>query len=225
MAEPTNINTPDGRRQYIADLVARGGVQIDPDDPAFELVILNRLVLDDQKSELEILVGQVVNEGKKMRQAVNAVPELVRSQVAPELGKLAMATTEAKAAIAELAEAQKVSIQQFTAAEKVEFRGAMTTAAKTIAGDALDGAVRALQVAASAHDNAMKQETQQTSKIVLVAVLCGFLGSLVGSAGIYALLGKPSDEEAAIGRAVSSIWSQLDSKTQGRIQTARERMQ
>jgi len=224
MAEPTNINTPDGRRQYIADLVARGGVQIDPDDPAFELVILNRLVLDDQKSELELLVGQVVNEGKKMRQAVNAVPELVRSQVAPELGKLAMATTEAKAVIAELAEAQKVSIQQFTATEKVEFRGAMATAAKTIAGEALDGAMRALQVAASAHDNAMKQGKQQTSNLVMVAVLCGFLGSLVGGAGIYALLGKPGDEEAALGRAVSSIWSQLDSKTQGRIQAAKERM-
>lgn len=225
MAEPTNINTPDGRRQYIADLVARGGVQIDPDDPAFELVILNRLVLDDQKGELENLVGQVVAEGKKMRLAVTAVPELVRSQVAPELGQLAMATTEAKAAIAELAEAQKVSIQQFTATEKVDFREAMTTAAKTIAGEALDNAARALQVAAAKHDNAIKQEKQHATKFVLVAVLCGFLGSLVGGAGIYALLGKPGDEEAAIGRAVSSIWSQLDSKTQGRIQTARERMQ
>ncbi len=224
MAEPTNINTPDARRQYIADLVARGGVQIDPDDPAFELVILNRLVLADQKGELENLVGQVVNEGKKMRLAVTAVPELVRSQVAPELGQLVTATEEARTAIAELVEAQKDGIRQFIATEKVEFLGAMETAAKRIAGEALDGAVRTLQVAASAHDNAMKQGKQQTTKLVLVAVLCGFLGSLVGGAGIYALLGKPGDDDAAIGRAVSSIWSQLDSKTQGRIQAARERM-
>lgn len=68
--------------------------------------------------------------------------------------------------IAELAEAQKVSIQQFTATEKVEFRGAMTTAAKTIAGEALENAARALQVAASSHDNAMKQEKTFVTALV-----------------------------------------------------------
>lgn len=39
--------SPEDRQKYIGGLVARGGVSIDPDDPAFELVILNRLMLED----------------------------------------------------------------------------------------------------------------------------------------------------------------------------------
>lgn len=173
----------------------------------------------------DALIAELLGDVGTLHDRIKELPDELEGAVAPSLGKLVLATKKIESTIAQLGDAQTISIQRFTAMEKIEFREAMTTAAKTIAGEALDGAARALQVAAANHDNAMKQEKQQTTKLILVAVLCGFLGSLVGGAGIYALLGKPGDEEAAIGRAVSSIWSQLDSKTQGRIQTARERMQ
>ena len=41
------------RRKYIAELVEKTGIRIDEDDPAFVLVLLNRLILQDQKTELE----------------------------------------------------------------------------------------------------------------------------------------------------------------------------
>ena len=52
------------RRKYIAELVARTGVQVDEDDPVFAVVLLNRLILEDQKSELETLVEQLSKTGK-----------------------------------------------------------------------------------------------------------------------------------------------------------------
>lgn len=56
------------RRKYIAELVARTGIQVDEDDPVFAVVLLNRLILEDQKSELEALVEQL----SKTSKAINA---------------------------------------------------------------------------------------------------------------------------------------------------------
>ena len=55
------------RRKYIAELVEKTGIRIDEDDPAFVLVLLNRLILQDQKTELEALVGQLVKAGGNIR--------------------------------------------------------------------------------------------------------------------------------------------------------------
>ena len=55
------------RRKYIAELVEKTGIRIDEDDPAFVLVLLNRLILQDQKTELEALVGQLVKVGGAVR--------------------------------------------------------------------------------------------------------------------------------------------------------------
>lgn len=173
----------------------------------------------------DALIAELLGDVGSLHDRIKELPRELEEAVVPTVGKLVLAAKKIENTISQLGDAQVVSIQRFTAMEKIEFREAMTTAAKTIAGEALDGAARALQVAAANHDNAMKQEKKQTTKLVLVAVLCGFLGSLAGGVGTYASLGNPGDENAAIGRAVSSIWSQLDSKTQGRIQTARERMQ
>ena len=46
------------RRKYIAALVEKTGVRLDEDDPIFAVVMLNQLILEDQKTELEALVGQ-----------------------------------------------------------------------------------------------------------------------------------------------------------------------
>ena len=55
------------RSKYIAELVEKTGIRIDEDDPAFVLVLLNRLILQDQKTELEALVGQLVKAGGNIR--------------------------------------------------------------------------------------------------------------------------------------------------------------
>ncbi|HBC9315285.1 TPA: hypothetical protein KE824_003972 [Escherichia coli] len=52
------------RRKYIAELVERTGIQFDQDDPIFAVVMLNQLILEEQKSELETLVEQLSSTGK-----------------------------------------------------------------------------------------------------------------------------------------------------------------
>lgn len=52
------------RRKYIAELVARTGVKVDENDPIFAVVLLNQIILEDQKSELEALVEQLSKTSK-----------------------------------------------------------------------------------------------------------------------------------------------------------------
>ena len=51
------------RRKYIAALVEKTGVRFDEDDPIFAVVMLNQLILEEQKSELEKLVGRLAKIG------------------------------------------------------------------------------------------------------------------------------------------------------------------
>lgn len=52
------------RRKYIAEVVKKTGIRLDENDPVFAVVLLNQLILEEQKSELEILVEQLSSTGK-----------------------------------------------------------------------------------------------------------------------------------------------------------------
>lgn len=55
------------RRKYIAALVEKTGVRLDEDDPIFAVVMLNQFILEDQKTELETLVGQLAKVGRAVQ--------------------------------------------------------------------------------------------------------------------------------------------------------------
>lgn len=52
------------RRKYIAEVVKKTGIRLDENDPVFAVVLLNQLILEEQKSELETLVEQLSSTGK-----------------------------------------------------------------------------------------------------------------------------------------------------------------
>lgn len=52
------------RRKYIAEVVKKTGIRLDENDPIFAVVLLNQLILEEQKSELETLVEQLSSTGK-----------------------------------------------------------------------------------------------------------------------------------------------------------------
>lgn len=172
----------------------------------------------------DALIAELLGDVGALHDRIKKLPDDLEGAVAPTIGKLVLATKKIETTIAQLGDAQIISIQRFTTMEKIELREAVKSAAKEIVGETLDHAARALQASAGAHDKAINDSRQQNARLIMVAVLCSFITSLVVGGGMYALLGHQDKQQAALGRAVSSIWSDLDSKTQGRIQAARERM-
>jgi len=54
----------------------------------------------------------------------------------------------------------------------------------------------------------------------LIALAIAVTGSAMSVWGAYWMFGRERDEQAAIGRAVMSVWSELDEKTRSRIEQA-----
>ena len=172
----------------------------------------------------DALIAELLGDVGALHDRIKELPSEVEEAVVPTIGKLVLATKKIESTIAQLGDAQIISIQRFTAMEKIELREAMKSAAKELVGETLDKAAQALQASAGTHNKAINDGKQQNARLIMVAVLCGLITALVVGGGMYALLGHQDKQQAALGRAVSSIWSDLDSKTQGRIQAARERM-
>ena len=114
------------RRKYIAELVEKTGIRIDEDDPAFVLVLLNRLILQDQKTELEALVGQLVKAGGNIRgETIKQVEERCNATLRQLQVEAATLKTDLQREHAGYREATKEALRQ-------EIGGTIASAASTI---------------------------------------------------------------------------------------------
>lgn len=114
------------RRKYIAELVEKTGIRIDEDDPAFVLVLLNRLILQDQKTELEALVGQLVKVGGAVRgEVIKQVEEQCNATLRQLQVEAATLKTDLQREHAGYREATKEALRQ-------EIGGTVARAASTI---------------------------------------------------------------------------------------------
>ncbi|MCP1608222.1 MULTISPECIES: hypothetical protein [Pseudomonadota] len=114
------------RRKYIAELVEKTGIRIDEDDPAFVLVLLNRLILQDQKTELEALVGQLVKVGGAVRgEVIKQVEEQCNATLRQLQVEAATLKTDLQREHAGYREATKEALRQ-------EIGGTIANAASTM---------------------------------------------------------------------------------------------
>lgn len=114
------------RRKYIAELVEKTGIRLDEDDPAFVLVLLNRLVLQDQKTELEALVGQLVKAGGSIRgETIKQVEERCNATLRQLQVEAATLKTDLQREHAGYREATKEALRQ-------EIGGTIANAASTM---------------------------------------------------------------------------------------------
>lgn len=171
----------------------------------------------------DALTIELLGDVGRLHDQIKALPEGLKTSLAPTLGAIALATKEAQEAINKVGAAEKASFGNFTAAEKVALRDSLKAALREEAGEALASAARELATSARVHQDAAKGETRQRWQWIAVAFAGSLLAGALGFYGSHLLYGKQMDEQAAYGRAVGSVWDSLDAKTKERIQTARER--
>lgn len=168
-------------------------------------------------------IGRCDDKVTALEKKLDALPEALKESLAPWLGALALASKEAQATIGQLGAAEKVAFGNFAAAEKVALRDALKASLREEAGEALASVARELAASAKALDNAVKGETRQRWQWIAVAFAGSLLAGALGFYGSHLLYGQKTDEQAAVGRAVGTVWDGLDAKTKERIQAARER--
>jgi len=137
----------------------------------------------------DALIAELLGDVGALHDRLKELPSELEEAVVPTVGKLVLAAKKIESTISQLGDAQVVSIQRFTAMEKIEFREAMKGAAKEIVGETLDHAARALQASAGAHDKAINDSRQQNARLIMVSVLCSVITAIVVGGGMFALIG------------------------------------
>lgn len=171
----------------------------------------------------EVLIAELLGDVGKLHDDIKALPGNFEKEVSPTLGAILKASKEAQATIGQLGAAEKASFGNFAAAEKVALRDALKASLREEAGEALASVARELAASATALDKAVKEETRQRWQWIAVAFAGSVVAGVLAFYGSHLLYDKQSDEEAAFGRAVGTVWNSLDAKTKERIQAARER--
>lgn len=114
------------KADLIAAIAAKHGIRLDADDPAFLIVDLNRLVLEDKANELVRLLEEVTAKAHNMQQISDSVQKNLSQTLesveatAMAMGKFAQQEREAqaislKAATDYFAEENRKSTQSFKA--------------------------------------------------------------------------------------------------------------
>jgi len=130
------------RRKYIAELVEKTGIRIDEDDPAFVLVLLNRLILQDQKTELEALVGQLVKAGGNIRgETIKQVEERCNATLRQLQVEAATLKTDLQREHAGYREATKEALRQEIGGTIANAANAMQDARHSIMGPVWTAAI------------------------------------------------------------------------------------
>jgi hypothetical protein len=172
---------------------------------------------------LEMLgdIGRCDDKITALENKIDALPEALERAMAPTLGALVKASKEAQATIGQLGTAEKATFGNFAAAEKVALRDALKAALREEASEALASVARELATSSRIHQDAAKGEKVQRWQWIAVAFAGSLLAGALGFYGSHLLYGKQADEQAAFGRAVSTVWDSLDAKTKARIQAER----
>jgi hypothetical protein len=151
---------------------------------------------------------------------IKALPYAMNEALAPTLGALVTASKEAQNTIVQLGAEQKASLQNFSAGEKNAVREVIKKVLQEEAGNALANAARELATSARIHQDATKHEASARWQWIAVAFAVGMGATAMTIYGLHLLYGQEFEKQALYGRALGSVWDNLDAKTKKRIQDA-----
>ncbi len=168
----------------------------------------------------EALIAELLGDVGLLHDEIKTLPGKLNGSLAPTLEALSRAKTNATATIDQHAEQQKGHLQYYVAQQKSALLNDIHAAIRQEAGAALSGVSRALEQSARAHQSALHQTTHQGIQWVMIALATGILGGVIGVFGTYFIYVKEEANLAAYGRALGTVWGQLDNSTKSRIQEA-----
>lgn len=173
-------------------------------------------------TNLDALIAELLGDIGQLHDQVRALPDAFKGAMAPSLGSLVLASKEAQEVIKQLGEAEKISISNFTAAEKMALRDALRGSLTLIVSEILSDYAKELTDSARLHKEAMRQTEVQKWRWLMFAFASSLLACAIGMYGTYYFLGSDIKSQAEYGNAVFKVWNSLDAKTKEKIQAARD---
>lgn len=193
----------------IAEIAARHGVRLDPDDPAFLLVELNQMAFEEKEAEAKA----------QMELAENRITALIG--FLQKAGDVYQEQTEAytkalgESIAVKMAEDAKAAKARFDSDSKDAIRAALTEVEKavksTVQKEVTDPAQKLLRA-----------QRQNVWRTMAYGLACSILGGAVVLSANYYGRDKLKETYLSYGKAVVQSWEKLDEKAKSAINAKRE---
>ena len=171
---------PSDNKKLAGEIFARTGIAINPDDPIFVLVELNRLVLDDQKTDLEEIRASFDASAQNASEALTQKIGLLHLAAEDYQKKIERFTNDAAQQLVKKIESDRKELDHWITEKAANETGAIvkevTQAIKKTVGATVANEVRAPLTAA-------------TGKLFALCFGCGLIGSLVGIGALWLAFG------------------------------------
>lgn len=199
------------RRKYVAELVEKTGIRIDEDDPIFAIVLLNRAILEDQKTALEASGDKLRDEIAQFHADLNKLAETAKEQVTAHIEKTANASVD---------DMQKRFVAAITDTAKAEVAKAIDPVKKATADE-----LGRLEKAARSLGSEADYSRDRWKLCVYSAGLASlFVAVLVFAAALFAVnklqLNDDEKRQLKMGQQIEAVWSDLDQRTRDRLNSA-----
>lgn len=216
--------------KMIAAVVERLKIRLDEDDPAFVLVELNRLALEETVAQLLDQFDGTLSKIAAVRDGFAESGQASAQQVGEKTAEVIAATERLFKLCAEMAEATKRQLATSTKLAKDEFSNQLQTVTQQVAIEAVREGVTAeiketakqTKAAVVALQNAAEKRSDSTTRTVLLSTVLSLLAAGTVAAAMTYL--KPSSQLTeeqkqlvARGEVLSQIYPSLDKKSQIKI--------
>lgn len=199
------------RRKYVAELVEKTGIRIDEDDPIFAIVLLNRAILEDQKTALEASGDKLRDEIAQFHADLNKLAGTAKEQVTAHI------ETTANASVIDM---QKRFVDAITDTAKVE----MQKAIEPVKSASADELARLEKAARSLGSEADYSRDRWKLCVYSAALSSLFVAVLVFAAALFAVnklqLNDDEKRQLKMGQQIEAVWSDLDQRTRDRLNSA-----
>lgn len=193
----------------IAEIAARHGVRLDPDDPAFLLVELNQMAFEEKEAELKAQANEAENRITGLIGFLQRAGEVYQEQIKTYTnvqGETIRAQMEADAQAAK-ARFDRDSHDAIRATLTEVERAVKSTMQTEIAGPA---------------QKLLRAQRQNVWRTLLYGLSCGVLGGAMVLGANYFVRDKQKETYISYGKAVVSSWEKLDKNAKAAINAERE---
>lgn len=200
------------RRKYVAELVEKTGIRIDEDDPIFAIVLLNRAILEDQKTALEASGDKLRDEIAQFHTDLNKLAETAKEQVAAHIEATANAS---------VSDMQKRFVAAIADTAKAETAKAMEPIKSATAENLaqLEKAARSLGSEANYSRDRWKLCVYSAVGASILSTVFVFVATMFALAK-YDGLDADQTRQLKMGQQIEAVWSDLDQRTRDRLNSA-----
>lgn len=193
----------------IAEIAARHGVRLDPDDPAFLLVELNQMAFEEKETELKAQAVEAENRITALIGFLQRAGDVYQEQT------FAYTKALGETIAVKMAEDAKAAKVRFDSDSKDAIRAALTEVEKAVKSTVQKEITNQAQ-------ELLRAQRHNLWKTMAYCLVSGILGGAVMLSANYFGRDKLKETYLSYGQAVVQSWEKLDEKAKSVINAKRK---